>query len=337
MLEKPDLDEAALFAGAERAFDLRLAALEFLPLGYDTRTAVYRLRSQDAEQYFLKLRFSGFERICVNLPHYLHAQGNRAIIDPLPARSRRRWASWGETTLILYPFIEEDGGPREELSVAQWESFGAALKAVHCARLPSWLKRQIRREDFAPPHPQRLREFQRMVETERFDEVVAKELAAFMRLQREQISRLAQRADELGAALQGRRLDFVLCHTDIHAANLLLARDGAVYIVDWDSPLLAPRERDLMFIGGPEEGGWYGAGSARLFYQGYGATQVDTQAVAYYRYARTVEDMAEFCAQLLLSDAGGADRAQSLEYFKRSFLPGHDVDIALRGDEAVAV
>ncbi len=42
----------------------------------------------------------------------------------------------------------------------------------------------------------------------------------------------------------------MLCHSDIHGGNVLIAENDALYIVDWDEPIMAPKERDLMFIGG---------------------------------------------------------------------------------------
>jgi spectinomycin phosphotransferase len=49
--------------------------------------------------------------------------------------------------------------------------------------------------------------------------------------------------------------------------------DGFVYNVDWDHPNLAPKERDLMFIGGAQ--GFIGHAPQEeetLFYLGYGAS-----------------------------------------------------------------
>ena len=61
---------------------------------------------------------------------------------------------------------------------------------------------------------------------------------------------LVQRAAYLAERLQGQPPPLVLCHSDTHAWNLLIDRRGKVYIVDSDNPILAPKERDLMFIGG---------------------------------------------------------------------------------------
>lgn len=43
-------------------------------------------------------------------------------------------------------------------------------------------------------------------------------------------------------------LDFVLCHADFHDANLLIDPTGRLFIVDWDEIILAPKERDLVFV-----------------------------------------------------------------------------------------
>ena len=84
-----------------------------------------------------------------------------------------------------------------------------------------------------------------------------------------------------------------------------------------------------MFIGG----GQFGNGRTlqeeeTLFYRGYGQTQLDSFALAYYRYERIVEDIAAFCEQLLLSDDDGKDREQSLRYLISNFLPGNTMAIA---------
>jgi spectinomycin phosphotransferase len=127
---------------------------------------------------------------------------------------------------------------------------------------------------------------------------------------------------------------YVLCHSDLHAANILISKTGDLYIVDWDNPIFAPVERDLMFIGGAQ----YGARrtsqeEVALFYHGYGPTRVNPKALAYYRYERIVQDIAEYCKQLLLTTEGGKDREQSLIYIKANFLPNNTIDIAYKSDE----
>ena len=122
----------------------------------------------------------------------------------------------------------------------------------------------------------------------------------------------------------------MLCHADIHPGNLLIAEHGALFIVDWDDPIFAPKERDLMFFGAGVSGGWDAESDETLFYRGYGATDVDLAALAYYRYERIVTDIAAFGQQLLLTTEGGADREQSYRYFTSRF-PAGSRDRPLRG------
>jgi len=149
-----------------------------------------------------------------------------------------------------------------------------------------------------------------------------------MKDKREVIIKLVKHAASLGQALQHPSPEVVLCHADIHPGNLLISSDNRLYIVDWDNPLLAPKEKDLAMIGGCAT--WSSPQAGALFYQGYGSQEVNLMALAYYRFERVVMDLAEFCKQLLLSDQGGDDREQSYQYFTSCFEPGHEIDLAIK-------
>jgi len=333
MHDKPDLPDHLIIARVEQEYGLQVARLTFLPLGYDFNSVVYRLETQAGKVFFLKLRQGPFDETSVAVPKFLHSLGLRAVIPPLPTRAGQLTGSLGAYRLILYPYIDEDNSPGLELNDRQWVEFGAALKGVHTAELPLALKNQLQRERFAPQGRETVKAFQRQVERRTYAEPVAAKLAAFMRLHKVEIGQLVRRAQELALALQTRALEFVLCHSDIHAGNLLIGTDGALYIVDWDNPLLAPKERDLMFIGGGIAGGLCSEGGEALFYQAYGPTEVDRLALAYYRYERIVQDMADFCQQLFLSEAGGEDRERSYGYFTSGFLPENEIEIARKTDQ----
>jgi spectinomycin phosphotransferase len=164
-----------------------------------------------------------------------------------------------------------------------------------------------------------------------------------MKSKRDEINRLVTRAEELASGLQPGPLEFVLCHTDIHGGNILIRTDGQLakhpdggpilYIVDWDNPLLAPKERDLMFIGGGIDNIWKSEREETIFYKGYGKTEINLAALAYYRYERIIEDLAVTCEQLFLSDEGGADRERSLGWFTSNFEPEGTIEIAKKTDQ----
>ncbi len=129
----------------------------------------------------------------------------------------------------------------------------------------------------------------------------------------------------------------MLCHSDIHGGNVLIDESGSIFIVDWDDPIMAPKERDLMFIGGGVANVSNQPHEADLFYKGYGKTEVNMEILAYYRHEKIVEDIAAYGQQLLLTTAGGQDRIESYKHFVAQFEPQGGVEIAFETDDGLAI
>jgi spectinomycin phosphotransferase len=344
MLEKPDLQDQLIVTRLAEACGLQVRQLTFLPLGLDVNTAVYRADALDGTAYFLKLRKGDFAAASVTVPQYLAAHGIQQVMAPLETRQlcASLRAGCDVYKMILYPFIDGQNGYEAALSDQQWLDFGAALRGIHTSHLPPELAGFIPREAYSPYWRSLVRAFQAQVEGTIYPDPTAAGLAEFMKARRAEISHLAARAEVLAAALQARSSQMVLCHGDIHAGNLLLGADGALFLVDWDTLIFAPKERDLALVGGSPT--WSTAQGEALFYQGYfsnlgyrvdGQVEVDAMALAYFRYERIITDIAEFCKQLLETAEGGQDREQSLRYFTGQFLPGHEVDLACRADRII--
>ena len=333
MLEKPDLDDARIVRCLRDEYGLPAARITFLPVGADQNTAAYRLAAAAGTAHFLKLRAGPFDETSVLLPRFLADHGIPGIIAPLPARDGRLWARVDGFRTILYPFVPGRDGYQVDLSDQHWRALGAALKRVHTLALPPALRRRIRRETYDPRWRQGLSTTLARLGQDPLPDAIAGRLVAFLHPRQDQILDLVARAERLAFDLVRRAPDPVLCHSDLHAGNVLVAEDGALYIVDWDEPILAPRERDLMYPGGAQ--GFRGHTPQEeeiLFYEGYGPASIDDAALAYYRYERIVTDLAIFCEQLLSTAAGGQDREQSLQYLKSNFLPNGTIEVAYRSD-----
>jgi spectinomycin phosphotransferase len=328
MLEKPDISDGKIITRLQAEYGLPAAQISFLPLGADANTAVYRVSADDGKVYFLKLRKDDFDQTSVAVPLFLKRSGVQPIIDILPTTAQQPWASLDDFTMILHPYIEGKNGYEAPLTDQQWIDFGAAFKTIHSLQVPPDITSLIQRETYTPYWREMVKTFQAQVEVCDFAEPVSAQLAEFMKAKREEIRFVVEQAENLALALHTRELDFVLCHSDIHAGNVLISAGGAFYIVDWDNPILAPKERDLMYINGGVGQVWDGERIESLFYQGYGQPRIDQTALAYYRFERIVQDIAAFCQQLLGSDQGGEDRQQSLHYLMSNFLPGHEIDFA---------
>ncbi len=330
MLKKPDLSDEKIIGCLRDNYDIVAVQIDFLPLGADRNTAVYRAITVDAD-YFVKLRRGDFNQNTVLVPRLLHDQGIAQVIAPLFNKRGHLWTTLDSFHVILYPFIKGESGWERDLSAQNWIELGQALKRIHTVTLPTTIQ-SVQRETFSSFWRSQVREFQSYVETASIDDPVSVELGAFMREKKQEISALVFHADRLAAVLQGQNLPFALCHADIHVGNVLITPTGMLYVVDWDTMILAPKERDLMFMGS-------GIGSqatltadqqAAFFYQGYGQVETDSAAIAYYRCERIVQDAYEYCDQILLTSGENADRTEGLRQFKSQFEPNGVVDRALR-------
>jgi spectinomycin phosphotransferase len=328
MLEKPAVQDAQIITHLEDAYGLGITQVDFLPLGADSYAAVYRASTADGTNYFLKLKWGNFSDITVTIPNYLRSQGLSSFMAPIATKSGRLWTALDDFKMILYPFIEGHTGAAG-LTDAQWRALGATLRGVHTAELPAGLKSQIPHEVYPPRWIESVRMFLERAEEYVTDDPATVAMAAVLKDKREEIERVVNRSEQLGRQLQerDRSTEFVLCHTDIHTANVMVGPDGNIYVVDWDQPILALKERDLMFIGagiiGPPQ-----PNEEEMFYQGYGRAEIDPVALVYYRYVRIVEDIALFCEQVLLTAEGGEDRAQAVRWLNGQFLPGEVIEIA---------
>jgi spectinomycin phosphotransferase len=327
MLEKPDILDELIISRLQDEYDLSVASLTFLPIGADLRTAVYRVFAEDRTVYFLKLRRK-FKDVIVRVPLFLKENGVQEIIVPYEAKSRQYWADFGEYKIILYPFIEGKDGFEREMTDQHRRTLGAAFREIHSAQIPPELKKNIRKETFSPEWRDDMKSYQAQVEKKGFTEPTSAKLVEFIKSKRSEITRLIERAEQLASELQSKPLELVLCHTDIHGGNILISNTGELYIVDWDDPILAPKERDLMFIGGGIDEIWKSEREIAMFFEGYGKTEINISALAYYRYERVIEDLVVICEQLLLTDEGGTDRERSLGWFRSNFEPGSTIEIA---------
>jgi spectinomycin phosphotransferase len=195
------------------------------------------------------------------------------------------------------------------------------MRELHTLRLPESLAQRIPREDYTPRWRAEVRAWYRRADSPDGD-THTQALAALMQRERAVIDALVQRADDLARGVQAKPMPAVLCHADLHAANMLIDAAGQLFVVDWDTALLAPKERDLMFIGAGQFSTFQSAEQEHaLFGAGYGPVNTDPNVLAYYRYERIVRDIAAFCASIGDESASAVDREQELRWLASNFGP----------------
>jgi len=329
-----------LAACLQNEYDVHPAHITRLALGHDPHTAVFRVVDTAGAAYFLKLRSADFNLAVVAVPHWLAEQSIPQIIAPIPCRNGRLFAHAGASTVILYPFVAGSDGFAVSLRDQHWVELGQTLRRIHAAALPVDLAVHIPREDYSPVWRTKVREYvagsdeillgtPATAAADAAVDAAAIALHAFLRDRRAAILDLVAQAEQLARVAEELPQELVLCHADIHAGNVLIAVSGDFYVVDWDTVTLAPRERDLMFIGGGIAGVSRQPREVELFYTGYGSCTLDIRLLAYYRFERIVQDIAAYSMQVLAS-TDGEERAGFLREVASQFEPGGVVEIAWR-------
>lgn len=322
MLIKPDLKDEEIIACLRDAYGLTIEKVVFLPLGADFNTAVYRVTTTDGADHFLKLRSGEFLEASVSVPKYLADLGIKQVIPPLTTKTGQLSTNLSVFKAILYPYVEGRNGVEAKLSDQQWAQVGAAIKKLHSVDIPASITKDVPRETFSSKWRETVKAFLMRIESEVFEEPVAVKMALFLKSKRCEILKLVERAEELAITLQKQPIDYLLCHADMHGWNLFVDKENALYIVDWDTLIFAPVERDLMFIGaGIWDSGLTAAEEESLFYQGYGQIKINQDAMAYYRFERIIQDIGDYCEYIFLSaDEGGGDRMQCFKHLQPVFL-----------------
>lgn len=335
MLLKLPLADQRIIDCLHTDYGIVVATLTFLPLGADANASVYKAMAQNQSSYFVKLKRGHHHDISLTIVELLQNTGIQQIIPPVKTILGQPTQRIDDFTLIVYPFIDAENGFNRTLTDEQWLTLGKALRQIHEIDVPSSIQHRVRREAYSPKWREIVRSLYTHIEGKPIGDEIALKLLAFMKENTLAIRRLVDRADQLAQMLRNKSPKFVLCHSDLHGGNVLVDGSNTLYIVDWDDPIMAPKERDLMFMGGGVCNVWNNPREEEIFYKGYGETEVNKAILTYYRHERIVEDIAQFGQDLLLTLAGGEGRLQSYKHFIAMFEPRGVVDIAFKTDESI--
>jgi spectinomycin phosphotransferase len=332
--EAARIPESLLLDLASSEYGLTPAAIRYLPLGADIDSAAYALHTSGGGRYFLKVRaLAGFRPASLLVPRFLTDSGIPHVLVPLATQSGMYWIELERGVLSLFPFVQGRLAADAGMSGANWTALGRMLAQVHASRPPDELLELLPRERFIPSRRELLPQIESALRDSGQSDPLKRELAAFWDSHRTTIQRLTARADALGRQLRRREPPLVLSHGDLHAWNLLLDEQDRLWVLDWDEVALAPKERDLMFLLVGIARGLVEERETERFLEGYGGAKIDRLALAYYRFAWAVQDLAAFGEQACLRPDLSADaRRDALEYLAGLFAPGKIVEIAFSSD-----
>lgn len=313
MREKPNIPDIEIQAVLQSEYGLANTAIEFLPLGLDTRAGVYRIASDDGAAYLLKVtQRLPLYAASLQAPRTLHDHGIDAIVAPIRTLSNTLQVAIAGWAAMLYPFIEGISGWDVRLNDAQWRNLGETLNRIQALDLPQNELGPIKQEIFNPgSYSDWIQVFESTELNNEHGTSNERTLRALWREHQSEIDRGMRLMEQLGVYLQRQTIDHVICHADLHPGNMIRTTGDKVFIVDWDEVMLAPKERDFLFIKGVHEPDR----NSYPFFQGYGHVEIDWVALTYFIWERVITDLIVCAQDTFRADLEEATKAEAIDLF----------------------
>jgi Ser/Thr protein kinase RdoA (MazF antagonist) len=288
-------------------------SVELLALGSEAYT--YAARA-GATRYFVKLHDPdglGELDFTLRLTYFLNKEGGiESVLPPLATSSGALRASFGPYPITVHPFIRgQSAAARGPLTENETMRIGRLVGDIHHATVtPEFTAGLI----------------------EHFDtgciEVIGRLLARtsgvgrtsgrVLSLLDQNRELLCQATDELRRLRDRVRfgpIRYAITHGDLTLGNFMLDEDGHFHVVDWNSALLAPVERDLVF---------FSEAGAEAFLSGYARTatleHVNIDMLSFFAYRWCLDGIA-FFANRILTEQDTSVRTEDDLGVLHTFLP----------------
>ena len=240
----------------------------------------------------------------------LRACGLSFVVAPVPAADGGPLARAGEDFgLAVYPFVAGRSFDWAEFAgAAHRDAVLDLLIAVHTA--PRSARRRAMTDDYAIPHRD---ELEAAVDSATSREAglagpFAGPAASILAAHRAPIRGLLARYDNLAAQARSRPARSVLTHGEPHPGNTMLTPDGW-RLIDWDTALVAPAERDLWSLDP-------GDGSVLARYGEATGVRPRSPVLELYRIRWDLADIAVDVSRLGRPHQGSADDEASWELLR---------------------
>jgi len=118
----------------------------------------------------------------------------------------------------------------------------------------------------------------------------------FLEPHREKFMQELTRLKELQREVRKMDLEFVNCHGEPSPGNVLSSDNNEVYLLDWDDPIFAPKEKDLLFF----------KDNIELVMRGYRRFSEDTSGnrdvVEFYGHMWNLGEIADYGGRILFEN-----------------------------------
>ena len=288
---------------------LEAVGVHFIPVGDSAYS--YQVKARPSSNYYLKVvdqrmaagrktaAHMGFSLPLQHLVANLHLAEVKAPL-PLPTITGALHTTHGPFLFALYTFIPgETLADAYPMPTSLVRRIGRALAALHTVQLPEELQQQSPQDRLtASFDADLLTDLAALEAISSHDAPYLQRLREVVWPRREHIRAFLAHSQEYARKAQQRAVPAVVCHGDPWGGNMILAPSGQLTLLDWESAVMAPPERDAFIHMGSLEPEF------TAFDAGYRMIRKEPikwhgDWLAYYAYRRHLRNLAHWLHNLL--------------------------------------
>jgi spectinomycin phosphotransferase len=326
--EPPDIDRRAVAATLEATWGLRIAELHYEPVGFGSHH--YIARDASDARWFVTVDDLATGSYAAHNPESafatldaalrtavaLRQSGLEFVHAPIVNADGALLAMAGERYAVsLFAFIDGKSNPSSEHeSAEERRAVLQALGQLHAVQLTAAAEALLRRDTLEVPLRARLADYLDNLHAPWHGGPYSEPARRLLSSGRGGIQELFARYDALAAVARASSDPWVITHGEPHGANVIKTSDGAIFLIDWDTVALAPRERDLWMVEPQDAGDWAAYTSARP------ADRPSPEALETYRLWWRLAEIAEYTETFQSPHEDDANTQEAWQEFQ-SYVP----------------
>ncbi len=295
MLTESKIDKSLLKKVVQEKFGISVTNLTLVPKWEVARA--YVIESSNHQHFFLKIYSDdNVPDSAFRFAYDLFAKvGIRNIAHPIPTIYGQMRIRIGGFHVALFNLISGRTAQEHKFTHSQSERLGALLAKIHQSK--TIIGEYSVKEKFEIPFNVRFLDvFGAISKMTRNSAQYKKRLKLLLEPHRQWFMQELETLEELQRKIRRTSLEFVNCHGEPSPGNILSSNDGEIHLLDWDEPIFAPKEKDLLFF----------KDNLEPVMKGYGAYAedriVDQNVMEFYGHLWNLGEIADYGSKILFEN-----------------------------------